>query len=167
MAVATPTFRTDAFIDGTFRPAASGARFATENPATGRQLAEIASGDIEDIDAAVRAARRAFDAGTWSKRSPTERKQVILAFADLLEANAEELAQLEALDAGKPITDCRDVDIPETIRTFRWYAEALDKVFDAVAPTGHDALGLIIREPIGVVGAVLPWNFPLMMAAWK
>jgi len=167
MAVAPPTFRTDAFIDGTFRPAASGARFATENPATGRQLAEVAAGDIEDIDIAVRAARRAFDAGVWSKRSPTERKQVLLRFADLLEANLEELAQLEALDAGKPITDCRDVDIPETVRTFRWYAEALDKVFDAVAPTGDDALGLIIREPIGVVGAVLPWNFPLMMAAWK
>jgi gamma-glutamyl-gamma-aminobutyraldehyde dehydrogenase len=167
MAVAPPTFRTDAFIDGTFRPAASGARFATENPATGRQLAEVAAGDIEDIDIAVRAARRAFDAGVWSKRSPTERKQVLLRFADLLEANLQELAQLEALDAGKPITDCRDVDIPETVRTFRWYAEALDKVFDAVAPTGDDALGLIIREPIGVVGAVLPWNFPLMMAAWK
>jgi 4-(gamma-glutamylamino)butanal dehydrogenase len=167
MAVAPPTLRTDAFIDGTFRPAASGARFATENPATGRQLADVAAGDVADIDLAVRAARRAFDAGVWSRRSPAERKQVLLNFADLLEANLEELAQLEALDAGKPITDCRDVDIPETVRTFRWYAEALDKVFDAVAPTGHDALGLIIREPIGVVGAVLPWNFPLMMAAWK
>jgi gamma-glutamyl-gamma-aminobutyraldehyde dehydrogenase len=167
MVVAPPTLRTDAFIDGTFRPAASGARFATENPATGRQLAEIAAGDIEDIDIAVRAARRAFDTGVWSKRSPTERKEVLLRFAGLLEANLEELAQLEALDAGKPITDCRQVDIPETVRTFRWYAEALDKVFDAVAPTGHEALGLIIREPIGVVGAVLPWNFPLMMAAWK
>ena len=167
MVVAPPTMRTDAFIDGTFRPAASGARFPTENPATGQQLAEIAAGDIQDIDIAVRAARRAFDAGVWSKRSPTERKQVLLRFAGLLEANLEELAQLEALDAGKPITDCREVDIPETVRTFRWYAEALDKVFDAVAPTGHEALGLIIREPIGVVGAVLPWNFPLMMAAWK
>jgi gamma-glutamyl-gamma-aminobutyraldehyde dehydrogenase len=167
MVVAPPTLRTDAFIDGTFRPAASGARFPTENPATGQQLAEIAAGDIEDIDIAVRAARRAFDAGVWSKRSPTERKQVLLQFAGLLEANLEELAQLEALDAGKPITDCREVDIPETVRTFRWYAEALDKVFDAIAPTGHEALGLIIREPIGVVGAVLPWNFPLMMAAWK
>ena len=167
MVVAPPILRTDAFIDGTFRPAASGARFATENPATGQQLAEVAAGDIEDIDIAVRAARRAFDAGVWSKRSPTERKQVLLRFAGLLEANLEELAQLEALDAGKPITDCREVDIPETVRTFRWYAEALDKVFDAVAPTGHEALGLIIREPIGVVGAVLPWNFPLMMAAWK
>ena len=167
MAVAPPTLRTDAFIDGSFRPAASGARFATDNPATGRQLAEVAAGDVDDIDIAVRAARRAFDAGVWSRRSPTERKQVLLRFADLLEANLEELAQLEALDAGKPITDCRDVDIPETVRTFRWYAEALDKVFDAVAPTGHVALGLIVREPIGVVGAVLPWNFPLMMAAWK
>ena len=167
MAVAPPTLRTDAFIDGSFRPAASGARFATDNPATGRQLAEVAAGDVDDIDIAVRAARRAFDAGVWSRRSPTERKQVLLRFADLLEANLEELAQLEALDAGKPITDCRDVDIPETVRTFRWYGEALDKVFDAVAPTGHDALGLIVREPIGVVGAVLPWNFPLMMAAWK
>jgi gamma-glutamyl-gamma-aminobutyraldehyde dehydrogenase len=167
MAVAPPTLRTDAFIDGSFRPAASGARFATDNPATGRQLAEVAAGNVDDIDLAVRAARRAFDAGVWSRRSPTERKQVLLKFADLLEANLEELAQLEALDAGKPITDCRDVDIPETVRTFRWYAEALDKVFDAVAPTGHDALGLIVREPIGVVGAVLPWNFPLMMAAWK
>ena len=167
MVAALPTLRTDAFIDGTFRPAASGARFPTENPATGQRLAEVAAGDAEDIDVAVRAARRAFEAGVWSRRSPTDRKQVLLAFADLIDANLEELAQLEALDAGKPITDCREVDIPETARTFRWYAEALDKVFDAIAPTGQDALGLIIREPIGVVGAVLPWNFPLLMAAWK
>jgi len=167
MAVAPPTLRTDAFIDGAFRPAASGARFATDNPATGRQIAEVAAGDADDIDVAVKAARRAFDAGVWSRRAPAERKGVLLAFADLIDANLEELAQLEALDAGKPITDCRDVDIPETARTFRWYAEALDKVFDSVAPTGQDALGLIVREPIGVVGAVLPWNFPLLMAAWK
>ena len=167
MALAPPTLRADAFIDGAFRPAASGARFATDNPATGRQIAEVAAGDADDIDVAVKAARRAFDAGVWSRRAPAERKGVLLAFADLIDANLEELAQLEALDAGKPITDCRDVDIPETARTFRWYAEALDKVFDAVAPTGQDALGLIVREPIGVVGAVLPWNFPLLMAAWK
>jgi gamma-glutamyl-gamma-aminobutyraldehyde dehydrogenase len=119
MVAAPPTLRTDAFIDGTFRPAASGARFPTENPATGRQLAEVAAGDSEDIDVAVQAARRAFDAGIWSRRSPAERKQVLLRFADLVEANLEELAQLESLDAGKPITDCRDVDIPETVRTFR------------------------------------------------
>ena len=164
---AKPTFRTDAFIDGAFRPALSGARFATENPATGRPLAEVAAGDAADIDLAVRAARRAFDDGRWSRRSPADRKVVLLRFADLLEANLEELAMLDSLEAGKPITDCREVDLPETIKTFRWYAEAIDKIFDAVAPTGPDALGLIVREPIGVVGAVLPWNFPIMMAAWK
>jgi 4-(gamma-glutamylamino)butanal dehydrogenase len=168
MAIATPpTFRTDVFIDGGFRPALSGARFVTENPATGRPLAEVAAGDAADIDLAVRAARRAFDDGRWSSRSPTERKAVLLRLADLLESNLEELATLDSLEAGKPISDCRDVDLPETIKTFRWYAEAIDKIFDAVAPTGDDALGLIVREPVGVVGAVLPWNFPIMMAAWK
>ena len=164
---ANPTFRTDAFIDGTFRPAQSGERFTTENPATGQPLAEVAAGDAVDIDLAVQAARRAFDDGRWSRRSPAERKAVLLGFADLLEANREELAMLDSLEAGKPITDCRDSDVPETIKTFRWFAEAIDKVFDAVAPTGPEALGLIVREPIGVVGAVVPWNFPLLMATWK
>jgi 4-(gamma-glutamylamino)butanal dehydrogenase len=162
-----PTFRTDAFIDGAFRPAKSGERFVTENPATGQPLAEVAAGDGADIDAAVRAARRAFDDGRWSRRSPSARKEVLLRFADLLETNLEELAMLDSLEAGKPISDCRDVDVPETITTFRWFAEAIDKVFDAVAPTGPDALGLIVREPVGVVGAVVPWNFPLLMATWK
>jgi gamma-glutamyl-gamma-aminobutyraldehyde dehydrogenase len=162
-----PSFRTNAFIDGQFQPARSGARFATENPATGQPLAEIAAGDVADIDAAVAAARRAFEDGRWSRRSPADRKDVLLHFADLLEANAEELAMLDSLEAGKPITDCRDVDVPDAIRTFRWFAEAIDKVFDAVAPTGPEALGLIVREPVGVVGAVVPWNFPLLMATWK
>ena len=164
---AKPTFRTDAFIDGAFVPAASGARFTTENPATGRPLAEVAAGDTIDIDLAVRAARRAFEDGRWSQRSPADRKETLLRFADLLEASQEELAMLDSLEAGKPITDCRDVDVPDAIKTFRWFAEAIDKVFDAVAPTGPDALGLIVREPVGVVGAVVPWNFPLLMATWK
>ena len=164
---ARPTFRTDAFIDGAFRPALSGARFTTENPATGQPLAEIAAGDAPDIDLAVRAARDAFEDGRWSRRSPADRKTALLRFADLLETNLEELAMLDSLEAGKPITDCRDVDVPDAIRTFRWFAEAIDKVFDAVAPTGPDALGLIVREPMGVVGAVVPWNFPLLMATWK
>ena len=162
-----PAFRTDAFIDGAFRPAGTGERFATENPATGRPLAEIAAGDADDIDRAVRAARRAFDDGRWSRLAPAERKVTLLRFADLLEANLEELALLDSLEAGKPITDCRETDLPETIKTFRWYAEAADKLYDSIAPTGQDALGLIVREPIGVVGAVLPWNFPIMMASWK
>jgi len=164
---ATPTFRTDAFIDGAFRPALSGERFATENPATGQTLADVAAGDAPDVDLAVTAARRAFADGRWSRRSPADRKAVLLRLADLLEANAEELAMLDSLEAGKPITDCREVDIPETIKTFRWYAEAADKLYDSIAPTGPEALGMIIREPIGVVAAVLPWNFPIMIAAWK
>jgi gamma-glutamyl-gamma-aminobutyraldehyde dehydrogenase len=168
MAVAAlPTFRTKAFIDGQFKDAASGETFVTENPATGRPIATIASGGAADIDAAVAAARRAFDDGRWSRRAPAERKEVLLRFADLLEANLEELALLDSLEGGKPITDTREVDVPDAVRTYRWFAEAIDKVFDAVAPTGPDALGLIVREPIGVVGAVVPWNFPLLMATWK
>ena len=168
MAIATqPIYRTQAFIDGRFRDAESGETLITENPATGRELARIAAGGAADIDAAVRAARRVFETGTWSRMAPAERKKTLLRYADLLEANLEELATLDALEAGKPITDCLEVDLPDTIRTFRWYAEAIDKIFDAVAPTGADALGLIVREPIGVVGAVLPWNFPILMAAWK
>jgi gamma-glutamyl-gamma-aminobutyraldehyde dehydrogenase len=164
---AIPTFRTDAFIDGAFQPALSGERFATENPATGQTLADVAAGDAPDVDLAVTAARRAFADGRWSRRSPADRKAVLLRLADLLEANAEELAMLDSLEGGKPITDCREVDIPETIKTFRWYAEAADKLYDSIAPTGPEALGMIIREPIGVVAAVLPWNFPIMIAAWK
>ena len=167
VAATLPALRTMALIDGDFRPAASGLTFTTENPATGRPIAEVAAGDAVDIDAAVSAARRAFDDGRWSRRSPAERKAVLLRFADLIEADLEDLATLDALEAGKPITDCREVDLPDTIRIFRWYAEAVDKVFDAIAPTGPEALGLIVREPIGVVGAVLPWNFPILMAAWK
>jgi len=164
---ALPTFRTQAFIDGAFRDAASGKTFATENPATGQAIADVAAGDAADIDAAVKASRLAFEDGRWSRRAPADRKQVLLRFADAIETNLEELATLDALEAGKPITDCRDVDLPDAVRTFRWYAEAIDKVFDAVAPTGPEALGLIVREPIGVVGAVVPWNYPLLMATWK
>jgi gamma-glutamyl-gamma-aminobutyraldehyde dehydrogenase len=163
----TPRFRTQAFIDGRFSDAASGETFETENPATGEAITRVAAGGQEDIDRAVAAARRAFDDGRWSRMAPADRKVVLLRFADLIEANADELATLDSLEAGKPIADARGVDLPDTVKTFRWYAEAIDKVFDAVAPTGPGALGLIVREPIGVVGAVVPWNFPILMAAWK
>jgi 4-(gamma-glutamylamino)butanal dehydrogenase len=168
MAIAAlPRFRTQAFIDGAFRDAASGATFETENPATGEVIAAVAAGDASDIDLAVQAARRSFEDGRWSRMAPADRKKVLLRFADLIEAATDELATLDSLEAGKPITDTRDVDLPDTVKTFRWYAEAIDKLFDAVAPTGPDALGLIVREPIGVVGAVVPWNFPILMATWK
>ncbi len=162
-----PRFRTDAFIDGAFASAASGERITTVNPATGRDLAQIAAGGAEDIDRAVRAARRSFEAGIWSRAAPAERKRVLLRLADLIELHAEELALTDCLDGGKPITDCREGDIPETVTTFRWYAEAIDKLYDRVAPTGSSSLALVVREPIGVVGAVLPWNFPALMLAWK
>ena len=168
MAIAAwPRFRTQAFIDGEFRDAASGATFETENPATGEVITEVAAGDSVDIDFAVQAARRSFEDGRWSRLAPVDRRKILLRFADLIEANADELATLDTLEAGKPITDTRDVDLPDTVKTFRWYAEAIDKVFDAIAPTGPEALGLIVREPIGVVGAVVPWNFPILMATWK
>src|SRR5687768_10834360 len=168
MAIAAlPTLRTQAFIDGRFVDAASGETFESENPANGQVITSVAAGGTEDIDRAVAAARRSFEDGRWSRLAPADRKKVLLRFAALIEANTEELATLDALEAGKPITDARDVDLPETVKTFTWYAEAADKLFDAVAPTGPEALGLIVREPVGVVGAVVPWNFPILMAAWK
>ncbi|HSL98362.1 MAG TPA: aldehyde dehydrogenase, partial [Candidatus Deferrimicrobiaceae bacterium] len=109
----------------------------------------------------------AFDDGRWSGLAPTDRKAILLRLADRIEASADELATLDALEAGKPITDCKTGDLPEALRTYRWFAEAADKLFDAVAPTGPDALGLVVREPVGVVGAIVPWNFPLLMATWK
>ena len=157
----------NAFIDGRYLPAASGATFDCTSPIDGRVLAAVASTDAADVDRAVAAARRAFEAGTWSRQPPRERKRVLLGFAQLIEQHAEELALLETLDMGKPISDSLAVDIPATVRCITWYAEAIDKLYDEVAPTGHDALALITREPVGVVGAIVPWNFPLIMAAWK
>jgi len=161
------TFRTQAFIGGQFVDSASGQTFATENPATGKTLAEIAACDTADVDRAVASARQCFESGVWSRIGPSERKETLLRVADLIESHAEELALLDTLEAGKPIQDCMEIDLPETITCFRWHAEAADKLYDQVSPTDADHLGLIIREPIGVVGAVIPWNFPLLMAAWK
>lgn len=159
--------RTQAFIDGKLIDALDGSTFETLAPSTGKLLANIAACSDADIDRAVVAARTAFDAGTWSRISPAERKVVMQAFADLVEANVQELAHVEALDAGKPIADCLGVDLPEVVKTLRWYAEAADKVFGKTAPTGAGSIGLIVKEPIGVVGQVLPWNFPALMLAWK
>ena len=158
---------TKAFIDGEFRDAISGRTFVTTNPATGKQLAEVAACDVQDVDLAVAAAKRVFEAGTWSKMQPNDRKHVLQKFAQLLEDNAHELAVLEALDSGKPVSECQNVDVPETIHTIRWHAELIDKIYDATAPTGNAAVTMVVREAIGVVGLVLPWNFPLLMLAWK
>jgi 4-(gamma-glutamylamino)butanal dehydrogenase len=161
------TVRTQAFIDGDFVDARDGTTFDTLAPATGEVIANVAACGNADIDRAVAAARAAFNRGAWSRLAPTDRKATLFAFADLIERHSDELALTEAIDAGKPITDCRDFDLPDVLKTVRWYAEAADKVFGKTAPTGNDHLGLIVREPVGVVGGVLPWNFPMAMLAWK
>ena len=164
---ATIDFTADLFIDGGFKPSASGKRFAVTSPIDGRHLADVAEGDAEDVDRAVKAARAAFEDGRWANRKPAARKQVLLAFADLIEANRADLALTETLDMGKPIGDSFAIDVRATANCFRWYAEAIDKVYDEVAPSGPGDLALITREPLGVVAAVVPWNFPMIMAAWK
>ncbi|NNU67747.1 aldehyde dehydrogenase [Rhizobium sp. WYCCWR 11152] len=158
---------TNAFIDGAFGPANSGKTFKTTNPATGDLLAEIAACDASDVDDAVAKARQSFDDGRWHLQSPGERKAVLLRFAKLLEENRHELAVMESIDSGKPVRECQTVDIPDTIHTIRWHAELIDKLYDNTNPVGPNALTMVVREPIGVVGCVLPWNFPLLMLAWK
>jgi gamma-glutamyl-gamma-aminobutyraldehyde dehydrogenase len=161
------TVRTQAYIGGQFVDSLSGETFDSLAPASGEVVASIAACGDPDVDRAVESARSAFESGVWSKKSPAQRKVILMKLADLIEENAEELAVTESIDAGKPITECRTFDIPDTVNTIRWYAEAADKVFGKISPTGPDALGMIVREPIGVVGAVLPWNFPAAMLAWK
>ncbi len=156
-----------AFIDGQYVDAASGATFDCVSPIDGRVIARVASTDAADVDLAVAAARRAFERGVWSRQAPRDRKRVLLRFAELLLEHREELALLETLDMGKPISDSLAVDVNSSARCIAWYAEAIDKIYDEVAPTSHDALALITREPVGVVAAIVPWNFPLIMAAWK
>ncbi|MBW8368940.1 MAG: aldehyde dehydrogenase [Arenimonas sp.] len=161
------SIRRQAFIDGRYVDAASGKTFDCISPIDGRVLAAVAECGAQDIDVAVRAARRAFDGGQWSDASPRHRKKVILKFAQLLEAHADELALLESLDMGKPVADALNVDVAASVRCMAWTGEAIDKVYGEVASTGSDELGLVTREPLGVVGAIVPWNFPLLMACWK
>jgi gamma-glutamyl-gamma-aminobutyraldehyde dehydrogenase len=161
------SYPSNAFINGSFKPALSGNTFATINPATGEFLTDVAACASEDVDYAVGKAKEAFDDGRWRLLAPGERKAVLLKFAKLLENNRHELAVLESLDSGKPVRECQMVDVPDTIHTLRWHAEIIDKLYDHTAPVGNDALTMVVREPIGVVGCVLPWNFPLLMLAWK
>ncbi|MTI44422.1 gamma-glutamyl-gamma-aminobutyraldehyde dehydrogenase [Roseibium hamelinense] len=160
-------FPATAFIDGGYRPAASGKTFTTKNPATGDALADVSACGAEDVDFAVSKAREAFEDGRWSKMHPAQRKDVLIRFAKLLTRNRRELAVMESLDSGKTIFDCETVDMPETIHCIKWHAEAIDKIYDQVSPASDDHLAMIVREPVGVVGLVLPWNFPLLMLAWK
>ncbi|MBU6418266.1 MAG: aldehyde dehydrogenase [Proteobacteria bacterium] len=160
-------FRSQAFINGKFTDSVSGKTFDSINPATGAVLASVAECDATDVDLAVAAGRRAFEDRRWSGMAPGDRKTVLLKLADLIRVNVEELALLDCLDMGKTITDASTIDAPGSAYFFQWYAEAIDKVYDEVAPTGPGNLALVRRVPLGVVGAVVPWNFPLDMATWK
>ena len=161
------TFPTQAFIDGRFRPAVSGKTFETTNPATGAVLAKVASCGPEDVEIAVAKARDAFEDGRWSRLHPSARKEILIRLAKLLKRNARELAVLESLDSGKTIYDCEQVDVPETIHCLTWHAELIDKIYEQVSPASDNHVAMIVREAVGVVGLVLPWNFPLLMLAWK
>ncbi|GGP21591.1 aldehyde dehydrogenase [Silvimonas iriomotensis] len=156
-----------AYIGGRFVEAADGRTFEAISPLSGKALANVARCAAADADRAVAAARSSFDAGTWSRCAPRERKKVLQRLAQLVLEHREELALLDCLDMGKPISDALNIDVPGTAAVLDWYAEATDKLYDQVAPTGQDALALVTREPVGVVAAVIPWNFPLDMAAWK
>ena len=156
-----------AVIDGKARPAQSGKTFETVNPATGDVLARIAACGKADVDLAVQKAREAFEAGVWSKLHPSQRKKALIKLTKLIRRNLHELAVLESLESGKPIYDIETVDIPEALHCLEWHAELADKIYDQVAPAGDDAVAMIVREPIGVVACILPWNFPLLMLAWK
>src|SRR5262245_1656074 len=154
-------------IDGKWVEAASGKTFETFDPATGKVLARVAEGDAEDVDRAARAARRAFDAGPWPRMTPAERQRILLKLADLVEANGLELSQLETLDNGKSLAESQGVDIPAAAETFRYYAGWVNKLTGDTNPSDPSFFNFTLREPVGVCGQIIPWNFPLLMAAWK
>jgi gamma-glutamyl-gamma-aminobutyraldehyde dehydrogenase len=164
---AQQSFIDTALIEGRRVAACSGETFDAINPATNQVLAKVAACGELEVDQAVRSARRAFEQGPWARMAPSARKRVLLRLAELMLAHREELALLDSLNMGKPVMDAYNIDVPGAAHVFAWYGEALDKLYDQVAPTAGNALATVTREALGVVGAVVPWNFPLDMAAWK
>ena len=156
-----------ALIGGKRVDARSGSRFDCISPIDSRVLGQVARCDAADVDAAVASSRAAFEDGRWAGKAPAERKRILVRFADLMLANQDELALLETLDMGKPIRYSKSVDVRLAQNCIRWYGEAIDKIYDQVAPSPQDSLALITREPVGVVAAIIPWNYPMLMAAWK
>jgi aldehyde dehydrogenase (NAD+) len=158
---------TECFIGGRWSPASSGETFPTINPATEEVIAEVALGSAEDVDRAVRAARNAFEEGPWPRMSARQRGRLLYRLADLIEQESDKLATLETLDNGKPIRDSRSFDVPATVETFRYYAGFADKVYGQTIPIPGRFFTYTLREPVGVVGQIIPWNFPMLMVAWK
>ncbi|WP_339513770.1 aldehyde dehydrogenase [Pseudomonas sp. RL_15y_Pfl2_60] len=163
----TLKIETRAFVHGEYCSSESGETFECISPVDGRLLGNVASCDLADAERAVRDARATFNSGVWSRMAPAQRKKIMIRFAELIEEHAEELALLETLDMGKPISDSLNIDMSAAANAIRWNGEAIDKIYDEVAATAHDELGLVTREPIGVVAAIVPWNFPLLMSCWK
>jgi len=156
-----------AFINGRYVDALAGGTRETLSPGNGQKLADVANCGVEDADHAVAIARTAFESGVWANMAPADRKMVLVRWAELIDEHADEIALLECLDVGKPISDTTGVDVPSAIRTIRWSGEAIDKVYDEIPPTPADTLALVQRLPLGVVAAIVPWNFPLSTTAWK
>tara|TARA_R110000868_G_scaffold32377_2_gene117726 strand:+ start:4197 stop:5705 length:1509 start_codon:yes stop_codon:yes gene_type:complete len=161
------TIPAHSWVNGKPVAALSGATQTCFNPATGAVLAELPDNAPEDADAAVRVARHTFNSGVWSAMAPKDRKRILLRWADLIEQHQHEIALLETLDVGKPISDTLNIDVPSAVNTIRWTAEAIDKIYGEIAPTAAGTLALIQRLPLGVVLAIVPWNFPLSTTAWK
>ena len=155
-----------AFIDGSFKNC-HGSALTIRNPATDTVLTQIATATDADVDFAAQKAREAFDSGQFLAMGPAQRKEILIRLCKLMTRNRHELAVLESIDSGKPIQDCATIDVPEAINTIKWHAESIDKIYDRTAPASEDAIAMIVREPLGVVGCILPWNFPLLMLAWK
>ena len=159
--------QTQCFIDGQWTPAASGKTFDTIDPATEEVICQVAEGDAQDVDLAAKAARRAFESGPWSKMDARDRGRLMYKLADLIEEEADELAALESLDNGKPIRDAKAADLPLTIDCLRYYAGFADKIHGQTIPVRGNYFTYTRREPVGVVGQIIPWNFPMLMVAWK
>ncbi|KMO17510.1 aldehyde dehydrogenase [Methylobacterium indicum] len=164
---ATVSLRTQHFIDGAYRPSADGRTFASINPATGRLIAEVARGSAAEVDLAVKVARKAYRSGAWSRMDPRARMAVLEKFSALVAEHAEDFAVLDSLDMGKPVMDMMNIDVPGSVTALKFFSETIDKIEGAVTSTTAGALHYILRQPLGVVGVIVPWNYPLMMAAWK
>ena len=160
-------FEGRAFINGKYVDAIDGKKFKNINPATGETLCSVAKCDHKDVDLAVKVSRKAFESGVWSRSAPEHRKEVLLKFAELLRKHGIENSVLECVDTGKLIADCINEVANDAPMHFQWYGELIDKVFGKVGATDPSITSLVVKEPIGVVAGVVPWNFPLMMAVWK
>ena len=160
-------YETRHFIDGKFVDSVARGRFTVVNPATAEPLCEVSAGTVEDINLAVSAAKRSFAARVWSRKAPRDRMAIMAAFSRLILENTEKLSLLDTLCMGKPITDMVTIDVPAAARNFEYFGELIDKIDGSVTATAFDAFHYILREPLGVVGCVVPWNYPLLMAAWK